>query len=145
MSQFLNPVQQALFTRLSGNVVASVNGSPAVIPVYDDVPDLPAKMPSVNFPYIVIGEDYGVPWDTDSVIGNEVVITLHTWSRADGKKELKSIMGAIDLLLHRQPATLSAAGYNFVDCFFEFAQVLDQNDGKTRQGICRYRITLEKE
>lgn len=136
MSIFATPVQSALYARLSAVLSTTV---------YDDVPDLPAKLPDSEFPYVVIGEDLLSPWDTDDTLGGSVLATLHVWSRYSGKKELKEIMDAIYDALNRQADNLSASGFRFVDCIFEFAQVLDQSDGKTRQGICRYRITIEKE
>jgi hypothetical protein len=136
MSIFATPIQSAVYNRLSAELSTTV---------YDDVPDLPAKLPDENFPYIVIGEDLLSTWDTDDTLGGSVLTTLHVWSRYNGKKELKEIMAAIYTALNRQAPALSASGFRFVDCLFEFAQILDQSDGKTRQGICRYRITIEKE
>lgn len=137
MSFSLNPVQQAVYDVL--------NGAIAGVAVYDDVPDLPAKLPDTDFPYIHIGEDLASAWDTDDTVGNSVTLTLYVWSRSSGKKQVKQIMCQIYTLLNRQYATFSAPGVRFVDCLFEFAQVLDMDDGKTRQGICRYRVTIEKE
>lgn len=140
MSEFLNPVQQALFTRLSAIVTLAT--------IYDDVPDLPDGQPAANFPYIVIGEDVSTPFDTDDVVGSTVIITLHTYTRGDsaqGKKIAKDIMTEIYTALNRQSANLSATGYRFVDCLFDFAEVIDEDDGATRHGVCRYNITIEKE
>lgn len=137
MSFAANPVQQAIYTALDGNI--------AGVGVYDDVPDLPAKLPDTDFPYIHIGEDLFSAWDTDNTVGASVTVTLYIWTRTSGKKQVKTIMDAIYTLLNRQHATFSVAGVRFVDCLFEFAQVLDMDDGKTRQGICRYRVTIEKE
>ena len=137
MSEFLNPLQQAVYTRLVAQL-PTVN-------IYDDAPGQPDGIPENNFPYIVIGDDTEVPWDTDDVLGMSLTITLHVWSRYRGKKECKALLGNIYTALHRQAANLSATGYTFVDCLFEFSNILDQNDGITRHGVCRYRLLMEKE
>ena len=136
MSGFFLPVQKAVYDRL----VAQVNSATT----YDDVPQLPDGQPSADFPYIVIGDDYGESWDTDDTLGNEVEITLHVWSRYPGKKEAKEIMQDIYTALNRQQANLSAAGYRFVDCLHSFSDIFDEDDGKTRHGLCRYIILVEE-
>jgi len=41
-------------------------------PVYDDVPQ------GASFPYVVIGDDTSIPWDTDDSVGSESTLTIHT-------------------------------------------------------------------
>lgn len=132
-----NAVQSALFTRLSAIVTSAT--------VYDDVPDLPEGEPFTDFPYIVIGNDTSVSWDTDDVLGETVTCTLHVFSRYQGKKEAKTILAEIYDALHRQAGNLSATGYRFVDCLLEFSEIFDDDDGATRHGVCRYRLTVEQE
>lgn len=137
MSEFLNPVQAAIFTRLSAAVSSAA--------IYDDVPDMRDGQPDDLYPYVVIGEDVSTAWDTDNSTGSTVLITLHVFSRYQGKKQAKTIMAEIYTALHRQAANLSATGYDFIDCLLDFSQVLDEDDGATRHGVCRYRVTIEKE
>lgn len=137
MSEFLSPVQSAVYARLAAQVSSATT--------YDDVPDLPDGMPDSDFPYIVIGEDVANPWDTDDQLANTVLITLHVFSRYQGKKECKEIMADIYTALNRQAANLSATGYRFVDCLYDFGEVIDEDDGATRHGVCRYKILIEKE
>lgn len=137
MSEFLAPVQTALYTRLSAEV--------SLATIYDDVPDQPDGKPEDLMPYVVIGEDTGTAWDTDNSLGNVVICTIHVFSHYEGKIQAKQIMGEIYTALHRQAANLSATGYTFVDCLFDFADVVDEDDGAIRHGTARYRITLEKE
>lgn len=137
MSEFLEPVQAAFFTRLSAEV--------ALATIYDDVPDMRDGQPDDLYPYVVIGEDTSNPWDTDDTLGSSVTCTLHILSRYQGKKEAKQIMGEIYTALNRQAANLSATGYRFVDCLHEFSEIIDEDDGATRHGVCRYRVTIEKE
>lgn len=115
--------------------------------IYDDVPNLPDGMPAANYPYIVIGDDLELPWDTDDSLGSDITVVLHVWSRYQGKKETKQIMADIDTALRRQgeALTLLTTGVKVVDCLHEFSQIFEQGDGATRHGVCRYRMRMEKE
>lgn len=130
---FVTASQQAIYTALSGNISATV---------YDDVPVLPSGQPAANFPYVVIGDDTSIAWDTDDQTGAEMTVTLHIWSRAGGYKQAKAIAGEIYAILHR--ASLSVTGHHLVDCLQEFSEFMRDPDGETRHGVLRYRITVQK-
>lgn len=132
MSGLAYNAQKGIFDALDGVISATV---------YDDVPDLPEGMPDSNFPYVVVGDDTSRPWDTDDQLGEELTITLHIWSRYRGMKQVKDIMGEIYDVLHRGSPT--ATGMRIVDCLFEFADTFLEDDGITRHGVCRYRLTVE--
>lgn len=137
MSAFLLPVQDALYTRLNTEVTLATT--------YDDVPGEPDGQPMANYPYVIIGIDQAEPFDTDDTLGAYVTATFFTWSRYEGKGEIKQIQGEIYEALHRQAANLSATGYRFIDSLHLFSEVFEENDGATRHGVCRYRLTVEKE
>jgi len=130
---FETVAQQAVFDALSGNISAAV---------YDAVPVLPSGQPLANFPYVVIGNDTHRPWDNDDTVGSNSTVTLHVWSRAKGFKEAKTILGEIYDILHR--ASLAQAGYNMLDCLWEFSDTTDDPDGVTRHGVARYRLTVRR-
>lgn len=136
MSEFSLPVQTAIYNRLSAELATNI---------YDDVPDLPEGMPEDDFPYIVIGDDTHQAWDRDDTVGARVTVTLHVYSRYSGMLQIKTIVQNIYTALNRQSANLSASGYNFVDCLFEYSDFRELRDGKTRHAVCRYRILIEKE
>lgn len=136
MSAFSNPLQLAVFNRLTAAMPSRR--------IYDDPPNQPDGMPESLFPYVTIGHDTLAPFDTDTSIGTSATITLHVWSRKNGKKEAKEILGELYTALNRQAALFSAVGYTFVDCLHEFSEVIEEVDGKTRHGITRFRITMEK-
>src|SRR5690606_34355650 len=104
--------------------------------VYDDVPQSAS-----SFPYVVIGEDTHIPWDTDDSVGSESTITLHVWSRYRGKKEAKDIQGLIYQALNRYE--LAVDGFHLVTLEFDYSDVLLDADGHTRHGVCRYRALVE--
>lgn len=131
---FTNAAQQIVFDRLTGQLGAGVS-------LFDTPPFLPEAAPDTSFPYVVIGNDTLVAWDTDDATGVEVTVTLHFWSRAAGFSQVKTIMDAAYSRLHR--ANLTKSGYNIVDCLFEFGQTMSDPDGVTKHGVQRYRLTFE--
>ena len=137
MSTFDLPIQQAVYTRLVSEVSSAT--------IYDDVPNSPPGEPRTDHPFVVVGQDTITPWDTDDQLGGDAFVNLHVWSRYEGKKEIKEIMQEIYDALNRQAANLSATGYRFVDCLFDYSEVNDRNDGETRHGLIRFKILIEKE
>ena len=104
-------------------------------PVFDHVPQ------DTEFPYIVIGDDTSIPWDTDDSIGSETTCTIHVWSRHRGRKEVKEIMRTIYEALHRQE--LSIIGGSLVECQAELQESFMDPDGLTRHGVIRFRLTVD--
>ena len=136
MSEFFLPLQKAVYARLVSQL--------APIKVYDTPPAQPDGMPADSFPYVVVGDDTVSPFDTYTSVGASATVTLHVWSRYNGNTEAKTIMGQIYSALNRQAGNLSFTGYAFIDSLYEFGDVIREADGKTRHGVCRYRITMEK-
>jgi len=106
------------------------------IPVYDDVPD------NANAPYVVIGDDTFVEFDTDSEVGFEATVTIHSWSVYRGRSQVKNIMGQIYNALHR--AEFTVTGYNLIGCDCEFSETFLESDGVTRHGVQRFRILIRE-
>lgn len=125
-------IQTAIYSQLTGTaaVMALVTG------VFDDVPQ------GTDYPYIVIGEDTGIEWDTDDSRGTSATLTVHVWSRVAGKRETKQIMEAIYDALHRAP--LPVSGMTTVTCHWEFGETFLDADGETRHGVTRYRLIIEE-
>lgn len=121
----MTEIQRAIFSALSALQVS----------VYDDVPQ------GASFPYVVIGEDDSIPFDTDDSTGFDTELTIHIWSRYSGMKEVKDIMSGIYSILNR--LELSVSGAHVVDCIFQYQDVLLDPDGITRHGIIRFRLTTE--
>lgn len=128
-------LQGAIRTRLAafGALVALV-----ATRIYDAVPH---QVDADTFPFVVIGDDTAIPFDTHSTVGAEHTVTIHSWSRYDGRKEIKEIQDALYGALHRH--ALAVAGVTTVDCQWEFSQSFLEPDGKTRHGVDRFRILLD--
>lgn len=123
---FETALQSAVYQRLSDALS---------VPVYDDVPA------NAEFPYVVLGEDTHIPWDTDDSTGAESTITLHIWSRERGKREAKQIQGEIYAALNRYD--LPVSGFHTVTMEFDYSDVILDADGRTRHGVARYRTIVE--
>lgn len=121
------PLQAAVWGRLSAVL--------APVPVYDNPPQDLAQ------PYVVIGEDFHQPWDTDDSIGSESVLTVHTWSTYRGRMEVKTIQGQIYDALHR--FELPVTGFATVTVEFESAEVFRDQDGESMHGVSKFRTLVE--
>lgn len=132
---FGNAIQAAIYTALNGATAVTA-------PVYDDVPQPDDAGSAAQFPYITIGEDVLDQWDTDDSQGCTGTITIHTWSRAAGRKEVKTLQGAIYDTLAR--ANIAVSGYTLVTLEWVGDQSFLDYDGKTRHGVSTYRIILDQ-
>lgn len=111
-------------------IVAALKPALNPVPVLDDVPA------NAAFPYVVIGEDTVTDWSTVDRDGEEIDTTIHVWSRYDGRKEIKELMGKVKTALHEQ--RLTVAGQHLVSLRFAFETSFVEPDGKTRHGVIRF-------
>jgi hypothetical protein len=111
--------------------------------IYDNVPQQVDSGNDSVFPYITIGDDTMIDWDTDTSQGKEATLTLHVWSRYRGRKEVKEIQGIIYDALHL--SNLIITGYHSVLMLSEYSETLLDPDGLTRHGVQRFRLIVEKE
>jgi hypothetical protein len=92
---------------------------------------------------VTVGDDTTLDWDTDTSLGKEATITIHTWSRYRGRTELKQIQGLVYNALHL--VNLNVVGYDTVQCLSEFSETFLDPDGLTRHGVQRFRLIIDKE
>ena len=104
-------------------------------PVYDNAPQ------GSSFPYVTIGEANLTDNDTDSTQNVYISYVIHVWSRADGRKEIKTIMGEIYNALHL--TKFSESGYSFTENYFLSSDSFVETDGKTRHGVQTFKLTME--
>lgn len=122
------PLQQAIYTRLSGDTELVTTLGAAV---YDFVPD------SAPFPYVTIGDVTEAPNDTMGRTGRDMTVTVHIWSQYAGNKQVMQIADRVDDLLDRWAVTVT--GWNATHMLQEFFETFRDPDGKTRHGVARYR------
>ncbi len=121
-------VQKAIYRELTSNqeLMAIVTG------IFDQVPqDQP-------FPYVTIGEFTSVPFRTHSRFGEEITVTMHIWSQAEGYMESATILDQLNKSL--ADVAVAVEGFGEVGFFYEFSQALREPDGVTRQMPFRYRL-----
>ena len=135
---FGNGIQSAVYGALTDSTALMSE----VVGVYDNVPQAVDSGVSTSFPYVTIGEDVITEWNTDDSQGCVGSITIHTWSRAKGRKETKAIQGLIRAALARQELTVT--GFTFVTVEYEGEQSFLDADGETRHGVSTFRITLDQ-
>ena len=144
----MRSIQEAIFERLSNHPIDSLlarrvgpNGQQQSAPgIYDHVPE--AADSNAQYPMVVIGDDTAIPFDTDTTVGLEATITIHTFSRYRGRSEVKEIQRSLYEALNRH--NLDVDGFHTVDCIWDFSDTLLDNDGITRHGISRFRITTQE-
>ena len=125
-------LQQAVYGALTGDstLMAMITG------VHDHVPQETA------FPYVTMGESTTRDWRTGGVVGAEVTLVLHIWSRSRGRKQIKQIMSEIRRIL--EGATLTIAGHALVWLRFTSSQANQDPDGLTYHGITTFRAVTHE-
>jgi hypothetical protein len=103
--------------------------------IFDDVPQ------RAEFPYVTLGQSVVRDWSTGGGPGEEHLVTLHVWSRAEGRREVHEIMGAIRAALHDQ--ALALEGHHLVNLRYELSESRREPDGETCHGIVRLRAATE--
>jgi hypothetical protein len=122
---------------LQGAVYAALSTALAPTKVYDDPPQ------GCAFPYVVVGEDACTDASSKIEEGEDIDLTVHAWSRYQGKKQAREIIAAIKDALHGQPLTV--AGWGLVLARFEFSTVFPDPDGLTMHGVARFRFVLSRD
>jgi hypothetical protein len=132
-------IQKAIYDALSNDYALGQ----IVTGVYDSVPQALDAGNDSAFPFVTVGDDTAIDWDTDTSVGKEATVTIHSWSRYRGRAEVKQIQGAIYEALHL--SQLNVVGYTTVLCLSEFSESMVDPDGLTRHGVQRFRIIIDKE
>ena len=126
-------IQRGVYRALAGSIdLTTLLGG---IRVYDDAPQ------AAPYPFITLGQSVVRDWSTGTEDGAEHDLTLHVWSRSDGKKQVHQIIDVIRTVLHDQPLTL--ADHNLVNLRHELSEARLDPDGDTFHGIVRYRAVTE--
>ena len=126
-------LQQSIFATLGADLtIASLLGAPRI---YDQVPQ-PA-----TYPYISFGQSTTRDADTGTDTSDEHLLTLHIWSRAEGRRETHLLIDAVRAALHDKP--LSLAGHRLINLRHDFSEARRDPDGDTLHGIVRLRAVTE--
>lgn len=126
-------LQRSIYDKLAADSgVLAITGTARI---FDDVPQRPV------FPYVTLGQSTLRDWSTATDDGAEHLVTLHVWSRADGRREVHELMSALRAALHEQPLVLE--GHHLVNLRHEQSEARREPDGETYHGIVRLRAITE--
>lgn len=125
------------FTALTDLLADDPRFSGSVPAVYDHVPQ------EAVFPYVVIGDDMSVDFDTDDTTGSDTEVTVHVWSQFRGRGEVKKIQREIHNALHRHDLSVDGS-VTTVTAESEEARSLVDDDGLTRHGVQDFRVLLQE-
>lgn len=114
-----------------------------IVGVYDNPAQVTNPEDSSAYPYITLSSDSGIPWDTDTEMGFDGVVFVHTWSRASHSLEAKQIQDAVYQVLHRGILTIN--GYTFIGSDMISQTIQRDPDGLTRHGVQEFRIIYDEE
>lgn len=123
---------RALYTRLNGNIGATV---------YDTPPQVPDGGSEEAFPYVSIGHIIITDNGTQNRHGFSALCRIHTWSRSMSYVECKTIQGAIFEQLHEKELTLEL--FNNYSLRREDTDCIVEADGRIH-GVCEYRALIER-
>lgn len=125
------PLQQALFTTLSGDaeLMSIVTG------VYD------AVLEDIPFPYVTIGSPTTLNTTTRTSFIEEISVTIHTWSVSGGKRESYNLLNAIHSAIGKG---LPIGGFfSLLAVSRPDLQVIDDVDPRIKHGLARFTITIK--
>lgn len=123
-------LQKAIVAALKADApLQALIGAPAR--VYDDVPHAP------SFPFVAIGEAQERDQSGDAAPVSEHRFLIACWSRAGGRREVKTMLGLVRACL--DDAALALEGHTLIALAFQSAETQRQSDGETYQGIARFR------
>lgn len=126
-------LQRALFVALADDApLTSLLGGPKI---YDRAPAHAA------FPYLTFGRTDLFDWSTATETGAEVLVSLHAWSKSEGRKEALAIVEAARALLHE--ATLTIDGHRLISLRATGAETLYDEDLAVHHGVLRLRALIE--
>lgn len=133
MTQAALELQKAIFAQLSTDApLADLLGGPKV---YDHAPA------DVAFPYVTFGRTSLFDWSTDTEGGSEQILTIHAWSKRQGKREALRIMEAVRLALEGELPALD--GFRLVLLRLEDADARFEESEAVHHGLLRFRALVE--
>lgn len=124
-------LQKALYQRLSSDsrLMQLSTG------VYDAVEE------DLDFPYVTMGAPSTLNINTRTTFAEEVSVTLHSWSVANGKKESYALLNLIHQAIGKG---LSIEGpFRLLAVSRPELQVIDDADPRIKHGLARFTFTIK--
>lgn len=73
-----------------------------------------------------------------------ITMTLHAFSRAEGRKEVEAIGARIEALLDEQESAPQIVGFRIATMRKTFSDASPEENGNTYHGVTRFRVFLEE-
>lgn len=132
-------------TALRASVIALLRADAALasamggaVRIFDFTPER-AAMPFLAW------EAEAAPFDTAASRGADITLTLHCFSRREGRLEAETVLRRVYELLHEGEASLAlAAPWSAVHARWQFADVFPEESGQTYHGVIRFRVVVEE-
>jgi hypothetical protein len=145
MSDPLWELQKGIYGRLTDfTALAAAVGTDDDdnVKIYDHVPQ------GQEAPYVVIGDDTAIDFDTKTHNGWEVTLTIHCWDfEVAGRKSVKTLMKHIYEALHNCENAVVVAGVSliFLRCEFQHTyqeQAIEGAGDHYYHGVQRFRALI---
>ena len=133
---FLLALQKGLRAALvaSSDVTAIVSTR-----VYDEPPQ------DVAFPYLRFGDITPAAFDTDTIEGSLVSVSVEAHSRSpSGRVEAAQMAEAVKAALHRQEASITVQGHTLVELIFQTFSVTRDAEGRGYTAVIVLQAMLEE-
>ena len=106
--------------------------------IYDEPPQ------DVVFPYLRFNDITPTSFDTDTIEGAEVLISLEAHSRsASGRVEAAKIVEAVKSALHRKETLVTVAGFTLVELIYQTFSVTRDAEGRGYTAVILLQATIE--
>lgn len=135
-----NPLQVAIYTAITGDTGTGglmATASPLILGCFDaaGVPEAQAM------PYVTIGWlDSSPALRTMRKNGEEVLASIHVWTRKRGFKDGNAILTRLNMLFGDN--ALTATGYSLARSLFERSQNVADPDNDVEHIVATYRVTM---
>ena len=127
-------LQKALFEALNGD--ASLSAALGGARLFDHAPE------NVPFPYMTFGRTGTYDWATGMENDAEQLVTLHVWSKSDGKTETPDVMELVSARL--KDAALALDEHRRANLRLEFSESRYDEDVSAYHGLLRFRAVIEE-
>jgi hypothetical protein len=106
--------------------------------IYDEPPQ------DVVFPYLRFNDITPNAFDTDTIEGAEVTISIEGHSRsASGRVEAAQMVEAVKDALHRQELSVTVAGFTLVELIYQTFSVTRDAEGRGFTAVILLQATIE--
>jgi hypothetical protein len=124
-------LQEKLYSLLENNPALRAEG----VQVYDKVPK------QSKLPFVAFGDEEITPANTKVSTGESNTVTLHIWSKYNGRKQVKKIMDIIAAAVYAMPLTLPS-GARITLLNLDAANIIEEEQESLYHGIMRFSFII---